>query len=81
VHVVVKFECFCGISGMHHQGIFRIPGAQGDIAAYKQQFEQGNIMIIVKSCSFFMLIPPSHKLLVSILLTFRDLVNRIQLGA
>jgi len=26
---------------MHHRGIFRVPGAQSDIYAYKSQFEQG----------------------------------------
>jgi len=26
---------------MHHQGIFRVPGAQADINAYKLQFERG----------------------------------------
>ena len=30
---------------MHHQGIFRIPGAQADINAYKLQFERGLFLL------------------------------------
>jgi len=29
------------VKGMNHQGIFRIPGSQADINAYKLQFERG----------------------------------------
>jgi len=31
---------------MHHQGIFRIPGAQADINAYKLQFERGLYLLL-----------------------------------
>ena len=45
---------------MHHQGIFRIPGAQADINAYKLQFERGLfslpfvvvIVVVVVVCAF-----------------------------
>ena len=34
-------ETFLCWTGMHHQGIFRIPGAQVEINEFKAEFEKG----------------------------------------
>jgi len=31
--------------GMHHQGVFRVPGLQHEIAEFKNQFERGQMVV------------------------------------
>jgi len=31
------------IVGMHHQGVFRVPGLQHEITEFKNQFERGKL--------------------------------------
>ena len=44
-HSLLIFHWWYVVEGMHHQGIFRIPGAQADINAYKLQFERGLFLL------------------------------------
>jgi len=39
--MTVKWSCVD--VGMHHQGVFRVPGLQHEITEYKNQFERGQL--------------------------------------
>ena len=36
------------VLGMHHQGVFRIPGSQHEISEFKSNFERGNHQTFLK---------------------------------
>jgi len=37
-------DVICVDVGMHHQGVFRVPGLQHEITDYKNQFERGQFV-------------------------------------
>jgi len=51
--VNVKNELLYVDVGMHHQGVFRVPGLQHEITDYKNQFERGwsvNLISVMYMC-------------------------------
>ena len=41
--ILIGFNWF--ITGMHHQGLFRVSGSQHEISEFKQAFERGSGLI------------------------------------